>query len=86
VQRIENKAKTDHCLAQLVLWLALRFHPGGPEFETQEGLSPPRHVSCHVVPRGCHVAYQEGSGSTRVVRRLVDRDILQLATVVHALG
>ncbi|GJT03971.1 hypothetical protein Tco_0838433 [Tanacetum coccineum] len=30
--------------------------------------------------------YEEGSGSTRVVRRLVDRDILQLATVVHALG
>ncbi|GJX75695.1 hypothetical protein Tco_0322506 [Tanacetum coccineum] len=30
--------------------------------------------------------YEEGSGSTRVMRRLVDRDILQLATVVHALG
>ncbi|GKE76666.1 hypothetical protein Tco_1542786, partial [Tanacetum coccineum] len=30
--------------------------------------------------------YEEGSGRTRVVRRLVDRDILQLATMVHALG
>ncbi|GJT87914.1 hypothetical protein Tco_1069631 [Tanacetum coccineum] len=30
--------------------------------------------------------YEEGSGSTRVVRRLVDRDILQLATVIHPLG
>ncbi|GJW75466.1 hypothetical protein Tco_0134836 [Tanacetum coccineum] len=34
----------------------------------------------------CHVAYEEGSGSTCVVRRLVDRDMLQLATVVYALS
>ncbi|GKE72772.1 hypothetical protein Tco_1534813, partial [Tanacetum coccineum] len=30
--------------------------------------------------------YEEGSGSTRAVRRLVDRDLLQLTTMEHALG
>ncbi|GJZ06775.1 hypothetical protein Tco_0540568 [Tanacetum coccineum] len=50
-------------------------------------ISPPEYDCFYFKrSRSGDVDYEEGSGSTRVVRRLVDRDILQLATVVHALG
>ncbi|GJU95304.1 hypothetical protein Tco_1320060 [Tanacetum coccineum] len=56
VQRIENKAKTNHALEQLVLVVSLRFHPRGHGFESAEGIIPSCHVSIHVADTWAHVA------------------------------